>query len=121
MDLIIFSSEYKNFRDAVLNNIPDVNGAIRCISNAIPPICNILNIGFIKVKLVAPVSLIARQGTNEEKIIYEDPHGCETAPIIQTYRTGENGIFIARDKDNMPDDLSWGLIEGRVFTYAFFE
>ena len=35
--------------------------------------------------------------------------------------TGENGIFIARDKDNMPDDLSWGLIEGRVFTYAFFE
>ena len=93
MDLIIFSSEYKNFRDAVLNNIPDVNGAIRCISNAIPPICNILNIGFIKVKLVAPVSLIARQGTNEEKIIYEDTHGCETAPIIQTYRTGENGIF----------------------------
>ena len=87
MDLIIFSSEYKNFRDAVLNNIPDVNGAIRCISNAIPPICNILNIGFIKIKLVAPVSLIARQGTNEEKIIYEDPNGYEIAPIIQTYRT----------------------------------
>ena len=92
MDLIIFSSEYKNFREAILDNIPDVPGVMRRISNAIPPICNILNIGFIKVKLVAPISLIARQGTNDEKIIYEDPNGYEIAPIIQTYRTGENGI-----------------------------
>ena len=93
MDLIIFSSEYKNFREAILDNIPDIFGMMRRISIAIGPICNILNIGFVKVKLVAPVSIIARQGTNDEKIIYEDPNGYETAPIIQTYRTGENGIF----------------------------
>ena len=37
----------------------------------------------------------------------------------KNWYVGENGIFIARDKHNMPDDMSWGLIEGRVYTYAF--
>ena len=49
MDLIIFSSEYKNFREAILDNIPDIFGMMRRISIAIGPICNILNIGFVKV------------------------------------------------------------------------
>ena len=52
--------------------------------------------------------------------IYSDEYGVYLMTAKSLY-TGENGIFIARDKDNMPDDLSWGLIEGRVFTYAFFE
>ncbi len=39
----------------------------------------------------------------------------------KSWYVGENGIFIARDKDRMPDDMSWGLIEGRVFAYAFFK
>ena len=92
MDFIIFSNEYKHFRDAILDNIPDINGMTKRISAAIPPICHILNIGFIRVKLVAPSSIIDKRGTNGEKIIYEDPNGYEYAPLIQTYRTGENGI-----------------------------
>ena len=62
------------------------------VSAAIPPICNILNIGYIKIKLIAPSSIIARHGLNQERIIYEDPNGFESMPIIQTYRTGENGM-----------------------------
>ena len=34
---------------------------------------------------------------------------------------GEHGIFIAKDAENMPPDISWGLIEGRVYTYASFD
>lgn len=92
MDFIIFSNEYKHFRDAILDNIPDINGMMKRISAAIPPICHILNIGFIRVKLVAPSSIIDKKGIIGEKIIYEDPNGYEYAPLIQTYRTGENGI-----------------------------
>ena len=92
MEYIIFSDVYKVFRDAILDNTPDVSAIIKRISAAIPPICNILNIGFIKAKLIAPSSIIARNGFNDEKIIYEDPNGFETTPLIQTYRTGENGM-----------------------------
>ena len=73
MDFIIFSNEYKHFRDAILDNIPDMNGMMKRISTAIPPICHILNIGFIKAKLVAPSSIIDKKGIIGEKIIYEDP------------------------------------------------
>ena len=50
--------------------------------------------------------------------IYSDDYGVYLMTSKNWY-VGENGIFIARDKENMPDDMSWGLIEGRVFTYAF--
>lgn len=92
MEYIIFSSIYKDFRDAILGNIPDMVGMIHRISSAIPPICNTLGIGFIKVKLVAPCSIIAKNGLNQEKIVYEDTNGYESTPLIQTYRTGENGM-----------------------------
>jgi len=92
MDYVIFSSVYKDFRDAILDNIPDMLAMSKRISAAIPPICNILNIGFIKLKLIAPISIIAKDGLNEERILYEDSYGHESMPLIQTYRTGENGI-----------------------------
>lgn len=50
--------------------------------------------------------------------IYSDDYGVYLMTSKNWY-VGENGIFIARDKHNMPDDMSWGLIEGRVYTYAF--
>ena len=34
---------------------------------------------------------------------------------------GEHGIFIAKDNENMPPDLNWGLIEGRIYTYAIYD
>ena len=92
MDYVIFSSVYKDFRDAILDNIPDMTAMSKRVSAAIPPICNILNIGFIKIKLIAPSSIIARTGLNQERVLYEDPNGFESMPIIQTYRTGENGM-----------------------------
>ena len=52
--------------------------------------------------------------------IYSDEYGTYLMTSKSWY-SGENGIFIARDKDNMPDDMSWGLIEGRIFAYAFFK
>ena len=52
--------------------------------------------------------------------IYSDEYGVYLMTCKNWY-IGENGVFIARDKDKMPDDMSWGLIEGRVFAYAFFK
>lgn len=52
--------------------------------------------------------------------IYSDEYGVYIMTSKSWY-VGENGIFIARDKAKMPDDMSWGLIEGRVFAYAFFK
>lgn len=34
---------------------------------------------------------------------------------------GEHGILIVKDVDNMPPNVDWGLIEGKVFTYAIYE
>ena len=92
MDYIIFSSVYKDFRDAILDNIPDMAAMSKRISAAIPPICNILNIGFIKLKLIAPSSIIARNGLNEERIIYEDQSGYESMPKKKKKKKGENGM-----------------------------
>lgn len=92
MDYVIFSSVYKDFRDAILDNVPDISALIKRVSSAIPPVCNILNIGFIKIKLIAPSSIISKEGLNEERIVYEDTTGYEQVPLIQTYRTGENGM-----------------------------
>ena len=52
--------------------------------------------------------------------IYSDEYGVYLMTSKNEY-VGENGIFIVRDGGKMPDELSWGLIKGRVFTYAFFK
>lgn len=92
MDYVIFSSVYKDFRDAILDNIPDIIAMIKRIAIAVPPICNILNVGYIKVKIVAPSSIITKEGLNDERVIYEEASGYEPVPLIQTYKTGENGM-----------------------------
>lgn len=92
MDYVIFSSVYKDFRDAILDNIPDIIAMIKRIAVAVPPICNILNVGYIKVKIVAPSSIITKEGLNDERVIYEEASGYEPVPLIQTYKTGENGM-----------------------------
>ena len=92
MDYVIFSSIYKDFRDAILDNIPDILAMIKRIAVAVPPICNILNVGYIKVKIVAPSSIITKEGLNDERVIYEEASGYEPVPLIQTYKTGENGM-----------------------------
>lgn len=52
--------------------------------------------------------------------IYTDEYGVYLVTSRDTY-AGEHGIFIAYDAGNMPPLLNWGLIEGRVFTYAIFD
>ena len=52
--------------------------------------------------------------------IYSDEYGVYLV-TSDTWYGGEHGIFIARDTENMREDLNWGLIAGRVFTYAIFE
>jgi len=51
---------------------------------------------------------------------YRDDYGVYIVTSSDSY-AGEHGIFIAFDSKNMPPQVSWGLIKGRVFTYVKFD
>ena len=51
---------------------------------------------------------------------YSDEYGVYVI-TSKTWYSGEHGIFIARDNNNMPPMLSWGLIEGRIYAYTYFD
>ena len=51
---------------------------------------------------------------------YTDEYGVYLVTSRDRY-SGEHGIFIPYDAEKMPPRLNWGLIEGRVFTYAIFD
>ena len=51
---------------------------------------------------------------------YRDEYGVYLVTSRDFY-AGEHGIFIAYDAEKMPPMLNWGLIKGRVFTYAIFD
>lgn len=52
--------------------------------------------------------------------IYSDEYGIYFMTSKDWYN-GEHGIFIAKDEENMPPDINWGLIEGRIYTYAIYD
>ena len=52
--------------------------------------------------------------------VYSDEYGIYFMTSKDWYN-GEHGIFIAKDEENMPPDLNWGLIEGRIYTYAIYD
>ena len=52
--------------------------------------------------------------------IYSDEYGIYFMTSKGWYN-GEHGIFIAKDEENMPPDINWGLIEGRIYTYAIYD
>lgn len=52
--------------------------------------------------------------------LYTDEYGVYLVTSRDSY-AGEHGIFIAYDAEKMPPELNWGLIKGRVFTYAIFD
>ena len=52
--------------------------------------------------------------------IYSDEYGIYLMTSKGWYN-GEHGIFIAKDEENMPPDINWGLIEGRIYTYAIYD
>lgn len=52
--------------------------------------------------------------------IYSDEYGIYFMTSKDWYN-GEHGIFIAKDGEKMPPDINWGLIEGRIYTYAIYD
>ncbi len=52
--------------------------------------------------------------------IYSDEYGIYFMTSKDRYN-GEHGIFVAKDEENMPPDINWGLIEGRIYTYAIYD
>jgi len=52
--------------------------------------------------------------------IFGDEYGIYFMTCKDWYN-GEHGIFIVKDAEHMPPDLNWGLIEGRIYTYAIYD
>jgi len=52
--------------------------------------------------------------------IYGDEYGIYLMTSKGWYN-GEHGVFIAKDEENMPPDINWGLIKGRVYTYVIYD
>ena len=52
--------------------------------------------------------------------IYGDEYGIYFMTSKDWYN-GEHGIFVAKEEENMPPDINWGLIEGRIYTYAIYD
>ena len=52
--------------------------------------------------------------------IYADEYGIYLMTSKGWYN-GEHGVFIAKDEGKMPPDINWGLIEGRIYTYAVYD
>ena len=52
--------------------------------------------------------------------IYSDEYGICFMTCKDWYN-GEHGIFIAKDGENMQPDINWGLIDGRIYTYAIYD
>ena len=52
--------------------------------------------------------------------IYADEYGVYLMTSKGWYN-GEHGIFIAKDEAQMPPGVNWGLIKGRIFTYAIYD
>jgi len=52
--------------------------------------------------------------------IYADEYGIYLMTSKGWYN-GEHGIFIAKDEGKMPPHINWGLIEGRIYTYAIYD
>ena len=52
--------------------------------------------------------------------IYADEYGVYLMTSKGWYN-GEHGIFIAKDEEQMPPDINWGLIEGRIYTYTIYD
>lgn len=75
-----------------------------------------------KTKTIIPAEAFPKECIEIVKPI--EIHSDEYGVYLTTHKSwqnGEHGIFIAKDENNMPPDLNWGLIEGRVFTYAVFD
>lgn len=68
-----------------------------------------------------PVERFGAEFTEKLKPVgaYSDEYGVYIVTSKDWY-SGEHGIFIARDNNNMPPMLSWGLIDGRIYAYTHF-
>ena len=52
--------------------------------------------------------------------IYSDEYAVYFMTCKDWYN-GEHGIFIVRDEERMPPTVNWGLIEGKIYTYAIYD
>jgi diguanylate cyclase (GGDEF)-like protein len=90
MDLLFFKDTYRAFRSAFQKNCSSLDDMAKAISASIAPIAQALNIGLVKASLMNPAD---RNAYNANWTFFESPDGCSLAALIESFRTGDNGIF----------------------------
>ena len=89
MDGFFDKGIYKGFRDALNVSVVNPEDMERHISSSIVPVANALNIGLVKVSTMYTTDK-GRQ--IKAYSFFESPDGIETASLIETFRTDDNGI-----------------------------
>ena len=89
MDMLFFNGTYREFRNGLQGNAVSPDEMAKAISASIGPIARTLNIGLIKASVMSPSD---KNSQNGNWTLFEAPEGAGTAALIETYRTGDNGL-----------------------------
>lgn len=92
MENILCSPLYKEFRTALLQSNAGHEQMAQIISKAIVPTAEIIHIGKISEKHMAPSTAMQRKSINESVTIYQSPTGFADNALIETFRTEDNGL-----------------------------
>lgn len=106
MDNALCSEEYKAFREKLQGNVASPKEMAELIGGAIPPIAQKLNVGLATAQSMSPQNPHVKDSLNGTMTVYCNPNGYEQASLIETFRTGENGLAT----------FSFNPIKGHKFT-----
>lgn len=96
MDNALCSEEYKAFREKLQGNVTSPKEMAKLIGEALPPVIDKLNIGCISAQLMSPTNAHNKNPFCGTVAFYENPIGYEQNALIETFRTGENGLATFR-------------------------
>ena len=89
MDMLFFNGIYREFRNGLQGNVVSPDEMAKAIASSIVPVAKALNIGLLKASVMSPSD---KNSQNGNWTIYEAVEGSGTAALIETNRTGDNGI-----------------------------
>ena len=89
MDMLFFNGIYREFRNGLQGNAMSPDEMAKAIASSIVPVAKALNIGLLKASVMSPSD---KNSQNGNWTIYEAAEGSGTAALIETNRTGDNGI-----------------------------
>lgn len=97
MEFKLCDDAYKAFREGLLGPITDPTILLKQISTCVSPLAQKLNVGYMECRLVAPVSPLAQNGVDGQKVLFYDKDKLAEIPsctdFAEVMTTAESGTF----------------------------